>query len=634
MLWVDLTKGTWWTEETNDYKEFIGGRGVGSWLVFREVPPYADPLGPENIITFDSGPLSGTLAPCSGRLNISTKNVITGGISFSNAGGHFTPQMKYAGFDHIVVKGKAKRPVYLLVKNSSVEIRDAGHLWGKDVWETEEAIKKELNDQSVHVAAIGQAGENLAKIACVIVDRGRAAAWGGSGAVMGSKFLKAVVVSGNTPLQLADPPHFFEAVQRIWSKMDTAPQIKLWRKYGTFGTSGAGGITGDSPQSVRNISEEVWTPEKTQRIREVVFREKWETRRLACFSCPAYCSHFYHVKDGKYQGLMLEGIQSNTVRAFGSNLDVSDPEQILKANELANRFGIDTDEASATISWAMEVYEKNLIDENDTNGLPIRWGDGELVCKLLRMIALREGFGDLLAEGVFRSAQKIGRGTEKHVVHAKHRGLNEQNIRSHKGWALGIMTSVRGGGHLSGAPNTEQKKVPREVSQRLFGIPGAGEPTVYEGKGKLVCWFEHYKAVVDMVGLCTTTSMWRDVALMTLDDYSELVNFATGWETTGEDLFRAGERVYNIEKAFNTLHAGFLREDDFPVERFMNNPVSGGLYKGEKLDRESWSKMLDEYYDAHGWDKESSWQKKSGLEKLALEEVAKRLAQVNRLINE
>ena len=269
---------------------------------------------------------------------------------------------------------------------------------GKDVWETEDYIKAELGDPYVRVAAIGQAGENLARMACIIVDRGRAAAWGGSGAVMGSKFLKAVAVRGEGAISVEDPKQYLNAVQDIWERMDKAHQIKLWRRYGTFGASGAGGITGDSPQSVRNISDEVWSAEKTLRIREIIFREKWETRRLGCFSCPAYCSHFYHVRDGEYEGLMLEGIQSNTVRAFGSNLDVSSPIHILKANELANRLGIDTDEASATIAWAMEVFEKGLINERDTGGLPILWGDGELVCKLLYMIAYREGFGTT-AEG-------------------------------------------------------------------------------------------------------------------------------------------------------------------------------------------------------------------------------------------
>ncbi len=629
--WVNLSNSKVCTEPTHNYREFMGGRGVGSWLVFREVPIDADPLSEENIITFNTGPLTGTLAPSSGRLNISTKNLITNGISFSNAGGHFAPALKRTGFDHLVVRGRAREPVYLYVHEGKIEIRNATHLWGKDAWETDELIKEELNDPDVHVAAIGQAGENLVKMACVIVDKGRAAAWGGSGAVMGSKRLKAIAVGGKGNVRLYATQPFIKAVENIMQRMDGAQGIKGMRRAGSLCKAG-GGIDGSGPQAVRNMEDEVWSPEKTLKIRENVFRELYEIKRLACFACPIHCSHYYRVRESPWGIFELEGIEANNVRGFGSNLDVTSVVHILKANEMSNRYGLNIDEASATIAWAIEMYEKGLIDNESTGGLELKWGNGDVVIDLLRKIALREGFGNLLAEGVYRAAQRIGRGTEKYAVQVKRAGINENFVRSHKAWALGIMTSVRGGGHLGGSPQTEQKRLCEDVSRSLFGVSTAGNPTTYAEKGELVYWFEKYKAIVDMLGVCVFTSLWCDPDLLTACDYAELTKFATGWALSGKELMLIGERVCNIEKAFNTLHAGFTRDDDYPPRKLMEVPVSNGEFAGEILHRQQWSTMLDDYYEAHGWDVASGWQRRSTLRNLGLEEVEKKLAENRKLI--
>ena len=625
VAWVDLSNRQIRFEPTEQYCEFIGGRGVGSYLVFREVPASVHALSPENIITFNTGPLTGTLAPSSGRLSISSKNVATGGISFANAGGHFAPEMKYAGFDHLVIKGRAEKPVYLFLHDGQVEIRSAQHLWGLDIWQTEELIRSELNDPKVHIAAIGQAGEKLVTMACVMVDLARAAGWGGCGAVMGFKNIKAVVVRGKGGVDIFSPDHFLTLVKSIWARMDESNIIRLIRKYGLLGTSGAGGIDGTVAQSVRNMEDEVWQADKTLQVREIIFKEKYETRRLANFSCPINCSHFYHVKTGKFAGQKLEALKTNVYRAFGTNIDLADREYILKANEMANRYGMNCDSLSASIAWAIDIFQKGLIGKDITDGLDLDWGDGALQLKLFEKIAFREGFGDILANGVRMASGIVGNGTEKFAMHVKGQGMCEQAVRSHKGWALGIITSTRGGGHLAGAPNTEQRRMSPEEGERFFGVSTAGDPISYKGKGKLVAWFEKYKLIVDMAGLCTSTTYWLDTSLIGPDDFAELINAATGWELSGEEFLSIGEKVYNIEKAFNTIHAQFTRDDDRPPFKLREIPVSAGEFAGEVLDATKWEDMLDEYYLAHNWDKSTGLQTKDCLENLGLNFVVDRL---------
>ena len=632
IAWVDLTTKKVTYEPSIKYKAYIGGRCLGSYLVYRGVPIACHPLDSENIIVFSTGPLTGTLAPCSGRLNISFKNVASGGISFANAGGHFAPEMKYAGIDHLVIKGKSREPVYLMIADNQVTIHSATDLWGLDSWETEDLLRKKLCDPKIHIATIGQAGENLVTMACIMVDKSRAAGWGGCGAVMGSKKLKAVVARGTQAIVPYSPDNFINCCKEKWQKLYDSQMVRLVQKYGLLGTSGAGGIDGTVPQSVRNMEDEIWDPVKTQKVKEIVFKEKYETRRLANFSCPVYCSHFYHVKEGIFKDLKLEDLKTNVYRAFGSNFDLDDRQYILKANEIANRYGMNCDSLSAVIAWAIEVFQKKLIDPQITEGLILKWGDGPGILDLFHRIAFRNNnWGDLLAKGVYQASSAIGNGTEKYAMHAKKVGMCEQGMRSFKGWALGIMVSTRGGSHLAGAPNTEQKRLSKEESLSLFNIPTAGDPLVYEGKGKLVSWFEKYKIIADTLGICTSASYWFDTNLLGPEDFSELLFWATGWHVSGEDLLKLGERVYNIEKGFNTLHASFSRKDDMPPYKLTHIPVSGGPFKGEKIEVGKWNTMLDEYYESHGWDRESGWQTEEKLLELGLPELAKELRKAGRL---
>ena len=632
IAWVDLSKGFVEYEKTVKYKDYIGGRGVGSYILFRDVPEKIHPLNPDNLITFDTGLLTGTPAPASARLSVCTKNVASGGFSFANSGSFFGLELKLAGIDHIIVKGKASSPVYLWISEGKVSIKKADHLWGKDTWETECTIRDELKDPEIRVGSIGPAGENLVTMACIIFDRNRAAGWGGCGAVLGSKNLKALAVRGHGSLQLESPQEFMGLMEKLNKRFDNSSIIDLFRRYANYGTSGGGGIYGTTPQAVKNMTDEFWSEEKTAKVHPQIFKEKYEKRRMACFGCPLYCSGFYEVREGKYKDLKLEALKTNVYRAMGSNLDISDSETILKANDLLDRYGMNCDTVSAVIAWAMEIFEKGIIDKKTTGGLDLKWGDGELLINLLDIIANRRGFGDILAKGVYRASISLGEESQKYAMHVKKHGMCEQAVRMNKGWALGIMTATVAGGHLCGAPNTEQKELSPEKGKRFFNVPEAGDGSSYKGKGKLVSWFEKYKMIADMTGLCSFTTYWIDTDLIGPDDFAEMINHATGWDLTGERLLEIGEKAYNIEKAFNTLHGNFKREDDRPPVKLFDVPVASGPFAGAVLDPEKWETMLDEYYSSHGWDIETGFQTKKGLEKLDLHEVAEKLKRAGKLL--
>jgi len=627
MLRVDLTTGKISILSSKPYNEkYIGGRGVGAWILFNKVPPEVSPLDPKNMMIFSTGPLTGTLAPSSGRLSLVTKNVISGGFAYSNSGGYFAPELKYAGYDHLIISGKSPHPVYLIINNDKIKLEKAALIWGKDVWETEDIIKSNFPQSDVQILSIGPGGENLSKSACIMVNKGRALGFGGCGAVMGSKNLKAIVVKGEKSIEAADPSGFIQECQKSFKKMDKSIGTNFLRQGGTIAK-----INPNFPLPVRNYQDGNWG-EKTRKIEEINFKKQYEIKRSGCFNCNIHCSHFYSIKDGPYAGLVCEGIQINAVRGFGSNLDIDDPAFILAANSLCNKLGLHIDEISATLSWAFECFEKGILSLQDTDGLELKWGNQSAALSLIKKIGYRDGFGNVLAEGVARASQIIGRGSQKYAMSIKGTGINEGGTRIKKAWALGITTSTRGGGHLCGSPNSEGvKSITPEIGEKRYGVPTAGNATTYEGKAKLVVWFEKFKAVIDSLGMCYFTSYWQN-NLLGPDDYANLFSTIMGEPMSKNKLFFIGEQILNIEKAYNTLSAGFTRKDDMPPDRLMNEPVKSGPYKGECLEKKSWDNLLNDYYKYKGLDIKTGWQTSEGLKKLGLEKVKKELKKAGRLI--
>lgn len=635
MLRVDLSTGSVDVQTSDRHTaEWIGGRGIGSSILFDEVPLSATAFDPSNRLVLSAGPLVGTLAPAAARMSVCTKNAQTGGFCSSNVGGHFGAEMKYAGFDAIVIEGRAQEPVVLYIHDDSAEILPADVLWGKTTLETETLLRSRVHDPRLRVASIGPAGENLVRYASLMVDRDHAAGRGGVGAVFGSKKLKAIAVRGTGTVNVHDADEFLREVLLCMRKIDGSGMVQKLRAGGSHLAYALGGPNLQTPQTVRNFQSAWWPVEKTRRLHENVFRELYEVRRLACFNCPIYCTHFYSIPEGMHEGTSCEGLQANVLRAFGSNLDIDQPSAVLRAHCLCSQLGLDIDMATTTIGWAFELFQRGIIDRSDTDGLELRWGNYRALHELLSAIAYRRGFGDLLANGVKEASALLGRNSERYAMHIKGAGLNETGLRAYKGWALGIAVSTRGGGHLDGAPLTEFAHVPPDASEERFGTPHAGNPSTYEGKALVVTWFQKFKAIVDMMGMCYFTSLWEDMDLLAPEDYAALFCRATGSYLSVDDLQVIGERVHNIEKAFNTLHAGFSRVDDFFPSRLMEEPIQAGPHAGQVLDRFQWNKMLDDYYVHKGWDPVTGWQTGSQLRALGLEQVMAQLRAQGRLVEE
>ena len=623
ILFVNLSDRSTRIEPTEKYIPFIGGRGINQWLLFELIEKGVHGLDPENALILGAGPMVGTLVPSAGRLSVDYLNVITGGVGSGNCGGRFAVEMKNAGYDHIVFTGKTDRPTYIFIQDDTIHFRGASGIWGLGTWDTDEQIKSEEKDRRLSTLTIGVAGENLVKFASIIGDRGRAVGYGGSGAVMGSKNIKGIAVRGkNTFIKVARPSEFMNRLRAFNKEIfNKSGAVKIHRKGGTLGAYVLPGQ--NRPHGVRNMNEEFWSNDAINNVTRDKFDE-FLVRRHSCFGCPVYCSGIYEIK-----GMVCEGIQANSLRAFGSNVDITSAEDVLYAHALCNNYGLDTDQTSAAVAWAIDCFEKGIIDKGDTDGLELKFGDGNCVTKLIKKIASRDGFGNVLAMGVHEASEIVGRGSRELALLVKKNSAMEAAMRSHKAWALGIITSTKGTGHLRGAPGLEFQKLPPETSKKLFNIKDISDPTSYENKAALVVWQEKYKGIVDMMGICALTSMWMDQTLFTPEDIAGLLNDITGKQYSAEGLLEAGEALQNLERSLNLLHQGFGRSDDIPPRKLMEIPVGKGIYEGERLHLDRWNQMLDEYYELHGWDKTTGWPTRQRLLALGLDSVAEKLAKNN-----
>jgi aldehyde:ferredoxin oxidoreductase len=629
ILRVDLTTGEISTEPSTEYmRRFLGGRGVNQWILFNELPIDARALGPENVMTFGTGPLVGTLTPAACRLNIDSKNTFTGGIGSSSCGGGFASELRFAGYTNIVVKGRSETPVYLFIDEDKVQIKDASHIWGRTTWETDMMVKQEIGDNHTQILYIGPAGENLVRGACIITDLEKAAGRCGLGAVMGSKKLKAIAVRGRGSISVKDPTAFMEVIDEIFKKLEKNDFLKRRGEYGIYNQV----LWGE------NFRESSWRnfqggyipdPEQAAKIHPDVFLKKFKKKGLSCFGCPIHCRTLHEVREGPWAGLLSEGLENNDIQLFGAKLNIFDPSAILKLRSICNQYGLDTDNATGVMAWALECYQRGIIDEKTTDGLQLEWGDYETCAELLRKITYREGFGDMLAEGSKRASEIIGEGSERCSIHIKGQELMEQ-LWVDKGWAFGTVLSPRGGTHTRGAVlGARFANVSPDDSKKYYGAEALGKPNQYEGKVKVVTFFEKLQALADSLGLCTFATIIWAPAPNAIDqmDMAKLLRGCSGLDVEGEDLLTIGERIQNLEKGFNCLHTDWTREDDYPPSRFVKEPVEmAGPLKGECLRLDKWEEMLDEYYDLHGWDLRTSWPTKERLERLDLGDVAERLA--------
>lgn len=614
-------------------KRFIGGRGINGRMLFSLVQPNTDPLSPENVLIFGTGPLTGTPG-ATGRFNVSFLSPATGLLGDSNSGGHWGPELKYAGYDFLILRGKADKPVYIEIQDNEVYIRDAADIWGLNVWEATASIRRKMKDPKVQVLAIGQAGEKLVRFAAIMSSLTRAAARCGSGAVMGSKNLKAIAVKGSKGVNVADPSGVINKFQTLYKAITTDYKFDFYPRYGTpILTEGL------SPLGLMPIFNWQQTQMEgvVERLGGQTFVDKFAKKSRSCHGCFLHCDHYYQVSNGKYKGTQGPGLEYETIVAFGPRLGNLDFESILHMNNLANQYGLDTISTGGSISLAIDLFQQGILTKADTDGMELRWGDSDLLVNIIHKIANREGIGDLLAEGPYWMAQKIGRGAEKHVCHMKKLEPSLVEVRGHKAIALAFHTSTRGGDHLRGQPGAEIggfRGVDPEIMAKRFGSADVGKPGVYDvvGKPRMVIWIQHFAAVVDAIEMCKFSTYWSRFPVE-FEEFSDLLLVTTGVKFSPDDLLTIGERIWNVEKAFN-LRLGFGRESDLPCEKLQNETINGGPLEGERLHLDKFNNLLDSYYIMRGWDQYTGRPKRSKLEELNLGDIADELARYGQIVEE
>ncbi len=622
-LRVDLGSGKTWAEPLDEARarRYLGGRGLGARILMDEVPEGCDPLGPENRLVLAMGPLAGTFAPGSGRYVVMAKSPATGGFGEAYTGGFVAHELKYAGYDGIVVQGKAAEKVYLAINNDRVEIRPASHLAGRGTLETEEKIKGEMGDVETRIVSVGLAGENAVRFACVMNDTDRAAGRTGMGAVMGSKNLKAIAIRGTGRVALADPKAFRQHALSDLAKIKKHPWLgDRPNSAGALGT--AGGVEDLSAMGIlptRNWETGAW--ESADRISGTAMKNTILIGHRACQACPVGCTRVVRVAEGPFGGVRPEygGPEYETVAALGSLCENRNLQAIALFNQQCNVYGLDTISAGSAIAFAMECFEKGLLTEKEI-GFRLEWGDAAAMGRLLDMIAHREGIGDLLAEGTRRAAAKIGRGASELAVEVKGLELGMHEPRGKKGLALSYATAPRGADHMEGfhdpmiaAPNAWPE----------IGVVEAMDRFTLDGKPRAVRLAEDYTSFINSLPICSFMSL-PIAGVRNTEEVTGMLAAATGWrDITIEEEMAIGERAYNLARAFTVRESAGRADDRLPAK--LSRSLREGASRGQTIADEEFTPALQEYYRLRGWS-ENGTPTETKLRALGLEDVAQQLA--------
>ncbi len=584
------------------------------YLLYNQLSPGIDPLSPDNVLLIGAGLLTGIPALGSGRCDIAAKSPITGAIGDSNIGGFFAPEMRMAGFDHLVIKGKAEKPVYLLIHDGEIEIVDASHLWGKDTFETQALIRSDHGDEEIKSLVIGNAGENLVRFANVRTGMKNAAGRTGMGCVMGSKNLKAVAARGTMDIKFAHPEQLLDYCKEMIDMVMKNRYSRAASKWGTlviYSTTNTTGLIRTRNFQLNQLDQGYeLEPEEM---------DKYTIGMSGCFGCPVSCRHRYTLKEGAFAPFFAEGPEYTSLGAFGTMVDCKKMETVLVANHLVNMYGLDTLETGGLIAWAMELYEKGIITEKITNGLKLEWGNEEVLFELIRQITYREGFGNILADGFKIAIEKIGQESKYYAIQVKDMSNLHSDERPTPSLALGIATSTRGADHLRGRPAIDLYGLPEDFLEEIYGAPMSSDYRSYEGKSRMVWWQELLYAVTDSLGTCKFQTVFLAVHAPKWKEFSKLIYLVSGMQYTTSQLMEIGERIYTIERMFNNRE-GFSRKDDALPERYFKEATPIGLprVRDRKINKEKFEKMLDEYYTLHGWD-DNGVPTKETIQKLGIE---------------
>ncbi len=566
-------------------RSYIGGSGLAARILFDETGRRTDPLGPENILIFMTGPLTGTEVPLSGRHEVVAKSPLTGIYGESDVGGSWGEELKKAGYDGVIVRGKAERPVYIWVNDGHVELRRADHLWGLDTYETDESIRQET-DRDATVTCIGPAGERLARIAAIMSDgiHGRAAARCGLGAVMGSKNLKAIAVKGEGSVEVAKPEDLGKSIR------ESSPMIvenaKSLHEYGTSGGMTLIEYVGDLP--IKNWREGSW-PEGAEKLSGITMASTILVGRYYCRRCIIGCGRRVRIKGGRYGDVEGAGPEYETLAMLGAACLIDDLEAVVKANDLCNRYGLDTISTGAVIAFAMEAYEYGLITEKDTGGISLEWGDPEAMIKMVEMIGRREGLGWLLGEGVKIASERIGGFSSEFAIHVKGLELPAHDPRAYYSQGLSYATSNRGACHLQSLSH---------IFERNVTLPDLGYPEILErhsvkGKGEFVAKTQNLMCMLDSLKVCKFI-LFGGVKPSNLVKW---LAYVTGWNINLEEFMRIGERIYNLKRLYN-VREGCSRKDDTLPPRILTHRRGSG---GSPNNLPPLGEMLSDYYKYRGW---------------------------------
>ena len=590
----------------NFAKKFLGGKGFGAKLLYDILRPNTDPFGPDNPVIYCTGPITATMAPCN-RYCIVTKSPLTGTFSDSYAGGHFGQELKYAGYDVVIISGKAKKPVYIWIDDEDIHIKPADHLWGLDTYEVYKVLKKEVGDETAKISCIGPAGERKVRFALVDSEYHRQAGRCGTGAVMGSKNLKAIVARGTNDISVAHPKAFEEAIQKAYEEVaECEESASRWIK------------TGGTPAFIPFANEQALYPvrnfqdgysEKAENLNDVKQRKSFWLREYGCFACPVHCTKIGMIRKGPFAGTVCDVIEYETTGLLGADCEIYNVEALAYANCLCDRLGLDTISTGNVVGFAMECYERGILTRKDTGGIELTFGNWKAQIELIKKIAHREGIGDTLAEGVMRAAKLIGKGADDLAVHVKGMEAPAWGPRGAPGEGLALATADRGADHQKAWP------IAFEVQGSIW--PG-GHPVdrlTTEGKAEAVKWEQEHLAALYSLVICEIFSHTG----IKNNTYAKLASAATGWDIDYAKLLEYGERTWNVIKLYN-WREGFRRKDDELPPRF-KEPLPSGPAKGHKFTDENLKKMLDEYYALRGWDKEGKPSRNKLLE-LGLEDLA------------
>jgi aldehyde:ferredoxin oxidoreductase len=618
ILKINLNDLSYVVEEKSEYfyRTFMGGSAMASYFLLTELEKGVDALGPDNVLVVTTSILTGTPLPGANRYTVAAKSPLTDGFGESEAGGYFSVTLKKAGFDAIVIKGRASKPVYLWLTGGNVEFKDATHLWGHDTGFAQDTIREELDDQRIQMISIGQAGENQVRYASIIQNLHHANGRTGMGAVFGSKNLKAIAARGRDRLEFDDMEGLKKLTKYFADNMKDHPVCEILKQGGTFEWD-LEDLNADGVLPTKNFRGGAF--DKVEKITYEELKKTVRSGRHTCYACPIRCKQ--ECSGGKYEiDSSFGGPEYETAGSFGPNLLNEDVEVIGKAHELCNRYSLDTIETGMCISFAMECFENSIISKKDTDGLELTFGNSDAALKMIDKIAFKEGFGAVLAEGSWRAARKIGKGAERYVMTVKKQSFAMHEPRGKNNIALAYATSPTGADHLEAAHD-----MPFEDGR--WAIPDLYPIGILKGvpardlSPAKVSWFvynQHIYSFLNSLSLCFFTA--GPARLFRLNHIVEMVRFATGWETSLFEIVLLGERTTNLARLVNSREGLDRKDDELPDRLYQ--PLETGSLTGVKLDREQFSKALDTYYEMMGWDIETGIPREAKLHQLNIADLS------------